>query len=159
MSLRRRAASVGVMQQRGFSQGVEVIMQNDPPYPRSAYYFLREALDFTVARHGGDERSGSRHVSGQQLAAGFRDHALGQFGPMAAVVMEQWGVTKSEDVGVMVTQLIAIGVFGRSEDDRFSDFLDLWDLNEAFVLPYLPPSARPKPAAKRGRGTKRLPAK
>lgn len=133
------------MQQRGFNQGVEVILGRERRYARRAYYFLREALDFTLARAGSEEGEGARHVRGQQLAEGFRDHALEQFGPMAAAVLEQWGVQRSEDVGEMVYLLIDIGVFGRSDDDRREDFAARWNLESAFVDPFLPPSARARP--------------
>ena len=82
-----------------------------------AYFFLNRALQHTQARLG---REG--HVTGRELLESFRQLALEEFGPMALVVLEHWGIRRTEDVGEMVRQLVESGVWSRSEQDSWNDF-------------------------------------
>ena len=109
--------------------------RRDPRFPREAYAFLCQVLEHTVTMLGREEAE-NRHVSGPELLAGWRDLALLEFGPMAKVVMREWGVTCSEDVGAMVFHFINIGYFGRNENDRIEDFSDGVDLAEALQKPF-----------------------
>lgn len=126
------------MQPVQFDQAVDAIVQHERRFDPSAYYFLKEALDFTVKRVMEENQGEPRHVSGQELLAGFRDHALDQFGPMAATLMREWGVQSCSDVGDMVFHLIDHGVFGKQESDSKEDFADVFDFDDAFVSPFVP---------------------
>jgi len=53
------------------------------------------------------------HVSGQQLLEGIRDLSLQQFGPLAKTVLEHWGVTRCEDFGDIVFNMVDAGLLGR----------------------------------------------
>ena len=107
-----------------------------------------------------------RHVSGPELLHGLREHALREFGPLAATVLENWGVTRCEDVGEMVFQLIEVGAFGKSDEDCPQDFAGVFDFDEAFREPFRPqraaaaaPCAAPPDAGAPARGlTPRPPA-
>ncbi|HSJ04949.1 MAG TPA: Minf_1886 family protein, partial [Verrucomicrobium sp.] len=59
-----------------------------------------------------------------------------QFGPMAAFVIADWGLTCSEDVGNMVYNLIGVGYFGKNETDSVEDFSDGVALMEALNRPF-----------------------
>ena len=134
------------MQPVQFHQAVEAIVQRDKRFDPAAYLFLKDALDFTVRRvveEGGEPR----HVTGQELLAGFRDHALEQFGPMAATLLREWGVQACSDVGDMVFLLIDHGVFGKQESDTKEDFAGVYDFEEAFVAPFLPRRRRARLAS------------
>jgi uncharacterized repeat protein (TIGR04138 family) len=91
------------------------------------------------------------HVTGQQLCEGGRQLALKHFGPMAATVLEYWGIRKTADFGDMVWNLIELGVFGKTDTDSREDFKDVYSFHDAFVAPYLPgnPVVRPARAAAR----------
>jgi uncharacterized repeat protein (TIGR04138 family) len=130
------------MQQVHFEQAVEAILEREKRFDPGAYFFLKEALDFTVKRVMDDNAGQPRHVSGPELLQGFRDYALQQFGPMASTLMTEWGLGCCADVGEMVFQLIEEGVFGRQESDTKEDFHDVFDFDDAFVAPFLPKTAR-----------------
>ena len=130
------------MQQVHFEQAVDAILEREKRFDAGAYFFLKEALDFTVKQVMDENAGQPRHVSGPELLEGFRDHALQQFGPMAATLMREWGLTSSADVGEMVFRLIDEGVFGRQDSDTKEDFHDVFDFDEAFVAPFVPASAR-----------------
>lgn len=116
--------------------------RRDPRFEREAYSFLCDVLEHTVKLQGREEAE-SRHVSGPELLAGWRDLAMKEFGPMASVVMQEWGVHCSENVGSMVFNFIEIGYFGKNDSDRIEDFSDGVDMIGALQAPYTP--KRPPP--------------
>ena len=61
-------------------------MVKDSRYPRDAYHFIREALDFTQKLIGKENMGKVRHVTPTELLDGIRQHALLQFGPMTVTV-------------------------------------------------------------------------
>lgn len=125
----------------GFEDAVDQIVAADNRYAKAAYFFLREALDFTVKdlNRQRSERAG-QHVSGPELLHGVRQFALDQFGPMVMTVFEEWGVRRCSDFGNMVFNLIELGVFGKSDTDKLEDFEDQFRFEDAFVKPFLPAS-------------------
>ena len=130
-----------------FGEAVDLILNEDPRYEREAYYFLRDALDYTMkVRKKAKEVSG--HVSGQQLLEGIRQYALKEFGPMVPTVLDYWRVKRGEDFGEMVFSLIAVGIFGKTDRDSKDDFKDGFTFQEAFVAPFLPKAPEaPSPVA------------
>jgi uncharacterized repeat protein (TIGR04138 family) len=126
------------MQPIQFEESVVSIMKRDDRYDGQAYFFLKDALDFTLKRFLEETTDRSRHVTGKELLEGFRDYAMEQFGPMAATLMEEWGIRESRDVGNMVFRLIEEQVFGKQESDKPEDFEGLFDLDDALRSPFLP---------------------
>jgi uncharacterized repeat protein (TIGR04138 family) len=131
------------MQKLDFPEAVDFITRQDPRYDREAYFFLRDALDYTVKQRK-KTRDGelSGHVSGQQLLEGIRQYALKQFGPMVPTVFTYWRVESGEDFGAMVYNLIGLGVFGKTDADSIEDFKGGYSFNEAFVVPFRPEQPR-----------------
>ena len=121
-----------------FEQSVFHILQREKRFDPQAYFFLKEALDFTLKRIADGNGGQARHVSGPELLEGFRDFSLDQFGPMASTLMSEWGVRKCQDVGDMVFHLIEEQVFGKQDSDRREDFSEAFDFEEALVKPFLP---------------------
>lgn len=126
------------MQNAQFEHAIENIVRRDSRFDPQAYLFLKEALDFTLKRAAEDNDGQARHVSGQELLEGFRDLALQEFGPMAATLMDEWGLSSTRNVGEMVFQLIDEQMFGRQETDTLEDFEDIYDFDEAFRAPFRP---------------------
>lgn len=130
------------MQAVQFEQSVISILKRDGRFDAHAYFFLKEALDFTLKRIAEGNGGQARHVSGPELLAGFRDHALEQFGPMASTLMAEWGVHSGEDVGDMVFHLIEEQVFGKQESDSQRDFAGVFRLLDELREPFLPQAQR-----------------
>jgi len=147
------------MQKLEFSDAVDQIVANDPRYDRDAYFFLKDALEFTVDQTKKARGGRVGHVSGQQLLGGIRDYALKYFGPMVPTVFETWGIRCCDDFGQMVYHLIELGIFGKSENDSLDDFKGVYTFEEAFVAPYRPATVQaapvvPKPGRLRRREAK-----
>jgi len=131
------------MEQLSFRDVVDLIRKDDPRYAKRAYFFLREALDYTVkkirkAEREAGRRRASSHVTGQELLEGIRDYALRQYGPMAYLLLREWGINRCMDFGEMVYQLIDYGVFSKTESDRKEDFADIYTFEDAFLKPFEP---------------------
>ena len=127
------------MQEISFEEALELIWRKDSRYHRDAYFFVREALDFTQKRIT-RERGRMRHVTGQELLAGIRDYGLAQFGPMTATVFEEWGIHGCRDFGEIVFNMVEIGLLAKTEKDNRTDFEGGYEFFEAFRKPFLPPS-------------------
>jgi uncharacterized repeat protein (TIGR04138 family) len=131
------------MQPTQFMDAVEAISSKNPSYDTGAYYFLKEALDFTVQRAMESNEGEHRHVAASELLIGFRDLAIQEFGPMASTMMLEWGVKSCNDIGSMVFQLIDEGVFGKQDSDTPEDFAELFPLIETLEAPFEPKNAAP----------------
>jgi uncharacterized repeat protein (TIGR04138 family) len=126
-----------------FDDAVEACLQRDPRFASAAYYFIRDALDYVQhAQRGRGGRGGPTHVSAAQLCDGLRAHALDEFGPLARLVLDAWGVRRTRDIGEIVYRLIETGAFAQSDDDQCEDFDNLFDFTAAFDAPFLPSRTR-----------------
>ncbi len=142
-----------------FEEALELIRAHDQRYAVDAYTFVREALDHTQRTTARDNRGRVRHVSGQELLQGIRDYALRQFGPMAMMVLEEWGVRSCEDFGEIVFNMVEVGLLAKTKNDSRADFAGGYQFHDAFRVPFLPRSSRPAaetPASTPG-GTRRHP--
>jgi uncharacterized repeat protein (TIGR04138 family) len=140
------------MQKIGFAEALDSIVASDARYQRDAYVFLRDALDFTTKQQKKIKGAALKHVAGPELLEGVRQYALKEFGPMALSVFSFWGIHQCEDIGQMVFNLIAAGIFGKTDEDSMDDFKAVYDFHDAFVKPFKPqtpvPRQLPLPAAK-----------
>ena len=131
---------------RDFDNAIREVTRRDARYHRDAYHFLREALDYTQARHRRVRRPGrdeEAHVSAAELLEGIRAFAIHQYGPMAKFLFQEWGVFTCEDFGEIVFNMIRCGILRKTEEDRLEDFRDRYTFYDAFAKPYLPQSAAP----------------
>ena len=133
-----------------FEETLEKMVQHDARYDRNAYLFIREALDFTQKMVEKKSRDEVRHVSGQELLAGIRSYALTQFGPMAQMVFNQWGIHTCQDFGELVFNMVECNLLAKTPQDSREDFKNGYEFFEAFRRPFLagkeisPPVTEPK---------------
>ena|SRR5207248_4757469 len=133
------------MQKIGFTEALDSIVASDARYQREAYVFLRDALDFTTKQQKKIKGATLRHVSGPELLEGVRQYALKEFGPMTLSVFSYWGIRCCEDIGQMVFNLIAAGIFGKTDEDSMDDFKAVYDFDDVFVKPFQPQLAATQP--------------
>jgi uncharacterized repeat protein (TIGR04138 family) len=125
-----------------FHDAVHQAMAKDPRYTAQAYEFVQEALHLAVKVFRGGE--GNSHVSGQEVLEGVRRLALEEYGPMALLLLNEWGLYRGEDVGNIVYGLIETGYFGKNDGDSLDDFRGGYDFETAFNDPFRPTSQRQK---------------
>lgn len=141
------------MHEISFKEAVELVCAKDSRYAPDAYQFVKEALDHTQTTIGKDKDGRIRHVTGQELLEGIRAYALDRYGPMAMLLLEEWGIRQCSDFGEIVFNLIDVGLLAKTETDSRADFAEGYDFFEAFRKPYLPSeklaAPEPKPAPSR----------
>jgi uncharacterized repeat protein (TIGR04138 family) len=108
-------------------------------YPLEAYLFLYQALD-TAQKLVGEKR----HVSGQELLEGVRRLAIEQFGALALMVFNHWGLRRTQDIGEMVFNLVERELMGKTDNDKREDFDGIYDFEEAFSPKRLLAESDPK---------------
>lgn len=132
---------------RDFNEVIRTIRKEDPRYASGAYYFLREALDYSLKHlHTIGELGSNNHLSGKQLLEGIRLFALEQYGPMALSVFKHWGISTCRDFGNIVFNLVECRVLGKTDQDSPEDFNGGYSFKEAFEVPFQPER---KPSMKR----------
>lgn len=129
-----------------FQHAVAEICARDPRYAAESYFFMREALDFTVKALKKPAEGPERHVTGQELTDGIRQYVLQEFGPMALTVLRAWGIQRTEDFGEIVFNLVESGKLGKTDKDTRTDFANGYDFFEVFGKSYEvePEVARPR---------------
>ncbi len=126
------------MQEVNFDEALDKILAANPRYARDAYHFLRESLDFTQKLISKENKGKVRHVTGQELLDGIRQHALQQFGPMTVTVFAEWGVTNCKDFGEMVFNMVESSLLAKTEKDSRADFQAGYGFSDAFEKPFWP---------------------
>ena len=126
------------MQVSSFEEIIAQIVAQDPRYRRDAYCFVREALDHTQKSMARPRQGECRHVSGRELLDGIREYALRQFGPMTLAVLGEWHITRCEDFGEIVFNMVETRLLAKTEQDSPEDFKNAYDFHDAFRKPFLP---------------------
>ncbi|QDS92907.1 hypothetical protein FF011L_16610 [Roseimaritima multifibrata] len=113
------------------------LLDRDQRYKVEAYQFIREALAYAhdvlrMHESGLPDSDEARHISGQQLCEACRIYALDQYGYMARLVLNRWGLHSTGDFGELVYNLIDIEQMKKSDSDRREDFNDAYDFATAF---------------------------
>ena len=122
-----------VSEQDVLEDRIQAVRRRDRRFSRHAYYFVLDALDYTMSRMGKDALTGEeRHVGGRELLQHLQEYAAEQFGPMAKLVFERWGVQASGDFGEIVFNLIDAELLSRRPTDSRLDFVDGFDFDATF---------------------------
>ena len=125
-------------------------VKEDNRYAYEAYEFVCDAVKFTQDRLGlgqdHNDEEADNHVGAADLLTGCCDLAIRDFGMMAPVVFEHWGIRATDDIGNIVFNLIHIDRLKSSDRDDPDDFRDAFDLNraltEGFELTVAPAGSR-----------------
>jgi uncharacterized repeat protein (TIGR04138 family) len=122
------------------------LTQQDLRYPIEAYLFVREALAYASDQFqlqqpceesgssgtATQRRTKSQHLTGQQLCEGIRLYAIMQFGFMAKVVLNYWGIYSTSDFGNIVFNMIRMKILKKSTKDRRSHFDGVYEFDDVF---------------------------
>jgi uncharacterized repeat protein (TIGR04138 family) len=104
---------------KDFFLRLERIIGQDDRYEKDTYLFVMTALSRAMRK-----LKSPRHLTGQELLKGIQTEARDQFGPMAALVLEHWGIKNTLDFGHVVFNMVAEGILSKTESDSLEDFKD-----------------------------------
>jgi len=109
-------------------------------YHSDAYRFVFEALHHTQQKLkrgvSGDVDDDRAHITGPELLYGIRDLALERYGLLSRNVFLHWGIKSTADFGRIVFELIERGEMRKTERDQLSDFIDVYDFEDALDRDY-----------------------
>jgi uncharacterized repeat protein (TIGR04138 family) len=109
-------------------------VRRDGRYAPEAFEFLHRGLEVaTRIKYGDAPPDEPRHVSGQELCHALRVFAMQRWGPLALEVLRRWNIKQTRDFGEMVYLMIDLGLMGRQESDRITDFDDVYEFEQAFA--------------------------
>lgn len=106
------------------------IISRDERYNMQAYVFVLQSLDYTIEKIVKKRR----HITGRELLEGIKQFGLQQFGGLAKLTFNQWGVKSTEDFGNIVFNMVNSGLMGKTEQDTIEDFRNVYDFNKVFTL-------------------------
>jgi len=125
---------------------LERLVESDTTWPYEAYEFVLNALDHAASNlqalreSSADEANDSEntgessHVDGRQIALAARDLAQQEFGQMAPVVFQQWGIGATLDLGKIIFKLIEIGLLNQNDGDSLSDFEGIYRIPDDLLI-------------------------
>ncbi len=126
-----------------FDPNLAAVVKRDPRYAYEAYDFVFQALRHTQKllgreppEQGGEGTDVRYHVSGPELLEGIRALALQEFGLMARTVFRMWGIDRTDAFGDIVFNLIEAKLMTGTDEDRPTDFHNVFDLDQALVRDY-----------------------
>lgn len=116
------------------------LLEQDRRYRLEAYQFVREALAYAhevmkIPQQNlaeGMSESEARHLTGPQLCEAARQYAIDQYGLLSRIVLRNWGIHSTGDIGEIVFNLIRIKQMRKSDNDRREDFENVYDFETAF---------------------------
>ena len=118
-------------------KSLEAVVREKGRYDIEAYRFVFEALDHLLQKLGK-----RRHVSGAELSHAIRELAIERFGFLARTVLNAWDVHETHDFGEIVYHLVENELMSKTDEDRITDFDNIYDFEEAFERGYHPPSPK-----------------
>jgi uncharacterized repeat protein (TIGR04138 family) len=130
-------------------QSIEEIAKKDGRYDPRALKFVFDALGTTVQRLRGrpqqaesdeeEDEAGEpvpHHISGAQLAQGVAAVAMDRWGRLAKMVLNNWGIKTTRDLGEIVYLMIRHEWMTAQETDRIEDFDGVFEFENLFERDY-----------------------
>ena len=135
------------MREDPLESAIKELCEKDTRYEPDGYFFVLEALEFTLKMLDKPSKSGrERHISGRELLDGIRNYCLQEYGPLSLRVLKHWGITRTEDFGEIVFSLVESGKLRRTSEDSRGDFANGYDFDDALAAPFRPrPPVTPTP--------------
>ena len=124
------------MKRISFNEALFQIIKEDSRYHAEAYFFVREALDFTSKILKKPAKGPQKHITATELLEGIRQYALREYGPMAMTVLNFWGIQQCSDFGRIVFNLVNKHILRKTEGDSIHDFDGGYDFKTTFHKPY-----------------------
>ncbi len=110
---------------------IEAISEASGRFRAPAFLFVLRCLE-----HCRRQLQRAGHVTGRELVSAAREVALAEFGPMAKTVLNDWGITTTEDIGTIVFLMVDENLLSKTEEDTLDDFRDGFDFETEFVRNY-----------------------
>lgn len=111
------------------SDSFDDIIAKDSRYDARAYALLMDVIHFLG--------EGGKHMTSADIMEEFKERALDQYGPLSYAVVTEWGLSRTEDLGEMMFNLVEGHRVRKDENDTPESFAGGYDFREAFKGPYV----------------------
>lgn len=101
----------------------------DPRYNARAYCLVGQVIKELV-----DDLK--RQPTPEEIVDDFRDYVLDRYGPMSAMVLEEWGFKECQDIGEVIQNLVEAKLLFDADGMYGGTFPALYDFKDAFVEPF-----------------------
>lgn len=130
-----------------FNPRLVKVATKHPEYAYEAYDFIFKALEHAQAAltpkapaaAKAEDAEARPDITSAELLDAIRTLALQEFGRMARIVFNMWGVRATADFGRIVNYLMDAGLMNRADADTLAEFEDAFDFDEALVQAYAIP--------------------
>ena len=120
------------MDDEKYKNAVFTAARRNPRHPPDAYYFINDAVSYTVNKNAKENKNlVSHHVKGPELIKGVLEFAVMQYSFMAPEVFRYWDIKSGLDIGHIVFAMIRCGILSASKDDAIADFDCVKDIQAA----------------------------
>ena len=114
------------------------LQRRRPHYTVPAYLFMLAVVQKASQKQAQQQKQerNKTHITGQQLLTQAREMLLKRFGPMATTVLKLWGVSRTEDFGEIIFDLVAQDILSVSPEDTINDFANGFDFDKDLAKPF-----------------------
>ena len=110
-------------------ESLDKIARDDGRYSPNAVKFVYEGLGYTMKNSSEEQPC---HVSGQDLCEALRKLALKRWGRLAMLVLNNWNVKTTRDLGEIVYLMIRHQWMSAQPTDSIDDFNEVYDFKTVF---------------------------
>ena len=109
-------------------ESLDKIAKEDGRYNANAVKFVYEGLSYATKSTAEEPF----HVSGQDLCEGLRKLAVKKWGRLAMLVLNNWNIRTTRDLGEIVYLLIRNNWMSAQPTDSIDDFNNVYDFKVIF---------------------------
>lgn len=118
------------MTKREWDAALSRIRKKDDRFKTPVYFFVIDALGRAVSM-----LQEVKHLSAKELVDGFVTLVFERYGVLAGLVVVEWGISSTDDIGSIVSHLIDEGILLKRDEDSIEDFNNIFDLEEILNNP------------------------
>jgi uncharacterized repeat protein (TIGR04138 family) len=112
---------------------IEEIATEDGRYSADALRFVYEGLGATIRKiKEARDQDLPSHITGAEFSRGLAKLAVERWGRLSRMVLNQWGVRTTRDLGEIVYLMINHEWMTAQETDRIEDFEGVYDFEDVF---------------------------
>jgi len=102
-------------------------------YTKAAYGLVLSAIDYATGKYSLSDLDGrKKHVSPLQLALGFAEFVINEYGPMSDVVLKELRIQGAYDLGMILRSLETEELVALREHERWVDYSRFCNFGEVF---------------------------
>lgn len=112
-------------------------MDKHQKYHLFAYHFLYTVSNLTAHHAPSKRHKTPTHLTAKEFYLAVCERAIQEYGPLAKLVLERWGLKTNRDLAEAVFHMVEAGIFRKQRHESKDDFYHLPPLAKMLEGPYL----------------------